>query len=81
MREEITAFAEEMEKIMRENDKEKGDSWKHMDIVLLEVKLDEEINEWKRVRHKIMNIDEKKKELVDIANICMMLWNRLQNNQ
>jgi len=78
IRKEIMEFAKEMERIMQQNDSKKGDSWKHMNIVALEIKLDEEIAEWKEVRHKLQNIDKKMKELIDMANVCMMLWHRLK---
>ena len=69
MRDEIKLFAEEMEKIMKEHDSKKGDSWKTCDIDFLVDKLGTEIKEW---------IDSAKhEELVDISNICMMLWNRI----
>ena len=72
MREEIRKFAEEMERIMSENDAKKGDSWKRCDVRFLDDRLKEEFSEWDNT-NKAGN-----KELVDIANFCMMLWNRLE---
>ena len=84
-RPEIIEFTKEMERVMSENDKEKGDSWKTCDIEFLVDKLEEEIEEWKegndyREHYALMpyNLDSHKKELVDMANVCMMIWHRLE---
>lgn len=57
-----------METTLKRHEKAKGDSWKTCDITFLENKLIEECNEWAETKDK--------HELVDIANICMMLFNR-----
>jgi predicted house-cleaning noncanonical NTP pyrophosphatase (MazG superfamily) len=67
MRDEIKEFTEEMERIMSKHDEKKGDSWKVMTIYQLENKLEEEYIEYMG----------KEDELVDLANICMMLYHRL----
>jgi len=72
MRKEIKEFAEEMERVMQENDAIKRNSWKNLPISYLEHKLIEEYQEW----YLLSNIKNNKKELIDIANICMMLWHR-----
>jgi len=77
MREEIRIFAEQMEKVISEHDKEKGDSWKTMDINNLMEKLIEEAEE---VEEEIRWDYSKrlKDELVDLANFCMMVWKRIE---
>lgn len=71
MRKEIKEFAEEMERVMKKHDKKKGDSWKEEGIDCddyLWEKLDEEYIE---CVHESADI---KKELIDLANVSMMLW-------
>ena len=65
---DVWMFAMSMQATMRKHQKKKGDSWKDCDIVYLENKLVEEIEEYQK--------DYEPHELVDIANMCMMLWNR-----
>ena len=69
VRPELYDFVIAMEKKLQEREEKYGESWKHMSIVDLEDKLQEEINEFDEA------IDSWP-ELVDIANVCMMLWNR-----
>jgi len=57
-----------METTLKKHEKAKGDSWKRCDKNFLYGKLEEEFEEWKASHDK--------HELVDIANICMMLFNR-----
>lgn len=64
----LKEFASAMETYLRMNDESKGDSWKTCDIDFLRNKLNEEIAEWDESGHA--------HELCDIANVCMMLWNR-----
>lgn len=68
MRNEIELFAQAMETTMSRHDKTKGDSWKWCEIEFLKDKLLEEFNELQKTGDK--------HELVDIANICMMLFIR-----
>jgi len=68
MKNEMYLFVTAMENTLEKHQKKKGDSWKDCDIEFLENKLVEEYNEWKDSKDK--------HELVDIANICMMLYNR-----
>ena len=72
MREDLEEFVEEMEKVLSKHDKEKGDSWKTCDKEFLENKLKEEFREWKNTAVPL----NKGVEVIDIANICMMLWHR-----
>lgn len=74
MREEIQNFAEEMERVMEDNSQDKGESWKRMSLGDLNEKLKEELEEWDDEIYS-------KEELVDIADCCMMLWNRLDQEE
>ena len=57
------------------NNASKGDSWKTCDFGFLERKLVEEFSEFMSIRNRSIKDRE---ELVDIANICMMLFLRLE---
>ena len=65
-------FREVMRARLRINQDEKGDSWVTCDIEFLEDKLLEEIEEYLSAKKHV----DKKEEAIDIANICMMLYNR-----
>ena len=67
IRPEIMRFAQRMEEVMRENDKNKGDSWKDMpEFDLLDL-----------LKKEFKEIEEgDEKEFADVGNFCMMLWNR-----
>lgn len=78
IRPEIMEFAEAMELTMRKHDAKKGDSWKDCTISFLGRKLQEEYNE---TEHEFYNLlfsssNNLKSESVDLANVCMMIWNR-----
>jgi len=68
MRDEIKEFAEMMEACMLRHDGVKADSWKTIEKAFLWKKLREEFNE------AVQEPD--REELVDLANIAMMLWQR-----
>lgn len=81
MREEVKKFAEEMESVLKENDYKGG--WDRCSISWLEKRLIKEVGEY---AESSMLVDDegdrsfeqdRKKELVDIANFCMMLHSRL----
>ena len=76
MRPEIWDFAIEMENVMKKHDATKRDSWKICSMNYLFTKLLEEIDELKLERelNKVNNF--RYKELVDVANMCMMIWNK-----
>ena len=65
-------FIEKMKLKLDLNQEEKGDSWTTLDIDFLENKLLEEIDEYLDERRH----GRKSEELIDIANICMMLNHR-----
>ena len=66
----VETFGGYMLMYMDKHQKNKGDSWKTCDIEFLEDKLQEEMAEYTRSNC------EDKAELIDIANIAMMLWLR-----
>ena len=68
MRETIRQFAEAMENVLAANDHKGGWDAERMGIYDLERGLAEEVAEY--------YIDRTSKELIDIANFCMMLWSR-----
>ena len=72
MREEIKEFAEAMEQVMQKHDRYKKDSWKDCKLDYLEKKLVEEYKEWKEGT----TLCPAKAEVIDISNICMMLFHR-----
>lgn len=89
----IKTFSEEMERNMREHDRDKGDSWEGCDLEYLFFKLDDEIKEWHEKvplfdepyanidwidELEMSKVEADRQELIDIANICMMLHNRLK---
>ena len=82
MRDELKHFAMEMEKKLALTDAKYGDSWKSMVIQELLERLRQEWNEFKESvlfdtrgdPEGIPRYDHE--ELIDIANICMMLYNR-----
>jgi predicted house-cleaning noncanonical NTP pyrophosphatase (MazG superfamily) len=68
VREEMKPFIRAMERKMKKNDSEKGDSYKTCSIGYLEDKLLEEVKEYFEKRNR--------NELPDISNICWMLYER-----
>ena len=79
VRKSVKLFAEQMERVLREHDKKKGrKGWKKCLARYLRDKLDEEVSEYKG--HLFFPIDDSKSqaknELIDIANICMMLYDK-----
>ena len=72
MDKDIEFFAAEMEATMNMHKPEKGDSWKTCSIEFLESKLREEFKECQNE----YGLPGETHELVDLANICMMLHNR-----
>lgn len=71
MRDEILDFAKEMDVVMNIHENQKRDTWKTCEVEFLENKLIEEYKEWRS-----STIEPAKKEIIDIANICMMLHHR-----
>jgi len=73
IRPELREFVSAMEQKMAEKDKEYGDSWKSVHGDLLYRKFAEEVAEFE-------DNPTDTSELVDIANVCMMLWKRQTRN-
>lgn len=78
IRKEIMRFAQEMEKIMSKHDKIKSDSWNDCSIRYLFDKLEEEWEEASIAFFNEVDYPKTRKELIDLSNICMMLWHRLK---
>ena len=72
MKNEQALFVMAMKSTLSKHEKTKGDSWKTCDIEFLENKLIEEFEEYQESKDK--------HELIDIANICMFLFNRKLKN-
>lgn len=78
MRKSVRIFADEMERVLKENDYKGG--WQDCLDRYLFQKLNEEVREvereyWRGDERHAFRGDAKKlrKELVDVANVCMML--------
>lgn len=68
----LDGFIEKMRRKLNSKQEKNNDSWVICDIDYLENKLFEEINEYlEDSRH-----GRKSEELIDIANVCMMLHHR-----
>lgn len=67
-------FATAMELKLRKNDYKKG--WRDLPIEALQRMLLLELEEYK-VARDFFGPQAARKELVDVANFCMMLWDRL----
>lgn len=80
IRTEVMEFAEAMERVLKENDKEKGDSWKRMEVSRLELLLTREISELCDASFKKNGSKERRaelrKKLIDVSNLAMMVWQR-----
>lgn len=80
IRPDVLKFAYAMEMTLRKHDAKKGDSWKSCEISFLEQKLDEEYKEYVNESAKFYHWEPVSEtaafELIDIANMAMMLWHR-----
>jgi hypothetical protein len=76
LRPEVREFADEMERELRKHDLKKGDSWKTMDEVVLSYMLTDVWDKLDDLDHE--NPEQECSELIDLANIAMMLWHRLK---
>lgn len=68
----LDRFVEEMKLKLDRNQKKKGDSWTTCEIEFLEQALMTECYEYDQAP----SLMKKANELVDVANFCMMLYNR-----
>ena len=69
-RPEILEFAKAMEATMKKHDARKGNTWKAMSLKELDQLFNNEIEE--------ATINGDRSEWVDVANFCMMIWNRMK---
>lgn len=80
-RKELMDFARAMEKVLRQNDWKQG--WKGDSPTALIDRIWDEIREMEvsmsNYRKNNAQVDDVQKELVDIANFCMMAWDRLES--
>ena len=72
-RKEIVLFALEMEKAMADHDPEKGDSWKDCDVEELRKSFQKKMEDVEDYWH----LTVPQQMLVDLANLCMRLYNRM----
>lgn len=75
LRPSLRRFAESMEQVLRDNDYKSG--WEDCLLQYLEAKLVEEVGEYFRVVASDPNRSGGGKELLDIANFCMMIFERI----
>ena len=86
LRPEVLAFAQAIEKAMRNNDPRKGDSWKECSLYHLMAKLEEEVEEvdsdFETAIHafEIECKPDLLGELVDVGAVAMMPWNRVKDD-
>lgn len=77
---EVRAFAKAMEEVLRQNDFKHG--WKGDSPQALVDRIWDEIRELEPVMvnysKNCAQLEDVQKELVDIANFCMMTWDRLE---
>jgi hypothetical protein len=68
----LDRFVEQMKLKLDQNQEKKGDSWTTCEIGYLEEAMMHECYEYDQAS----SLMKKAKELVDVANFCMMLYNR-----
>ena len=74
----LEAFSDQMLKKLMEKQKVYGDSWRGCLLEILALKLVEEFSEIFATEVSSWRDTEKiRKELVDLANVCFLLWCRL----
>jgi len=73
----LKMFVDEMERKLREKQKEYGDSWKNMSLDRLALRLVEEFSEV----FVYSSAEQVGHELVDVANMALMLWLRLRSSR
>lgn len=75
IRREVLRFTDAMESILQKNDYKGG--WQDCDIQYLQARLVEELGEYfASVAVGAFRGDHAKKELIDIANFCLFIWDR-----
>ena len=73
---QLLPFIKEMDEVLRKNDYKGG--WGDCDVKYLQARLVEEMGEYFALVSKggMSRGESYKKELIDIANFCLMLWDR-----
>lgn len=82
IRQEVKDFAEAMEMVLKENDGKRN--WKDCSREYHESRLIEETGEYFHLKsHDLITSDISKaqKEIVDIANFCMMVFDKLETEK
>ena len=74
----VEEFSREMLKRLKEKQSEYGDSWLEVPLKQLRGRVWEEVEEWLRVVWLMGSEEMEMKELVDIANQCLLLYYRLK---
>lgn len=74
IRPELEDFSLHMEEKLKKNDHKKG--WRELPVEALERLLKLELEEY-YVARDFFGPEAARKELIDVANFCMMLWDRL----
>lgn len=73
VRGEVLVFASHMEKMLQKHDDQKGKrGWKDDSIRGLEERLHQELAEYMETN----GWQNKRREIIDVANFCMMIWDR-----
>ena len=80
----LATYIQEFVNAMRERYMEKvsvyKSSWRTLPIHQLQDRLREQVEEWNEALHTD-NYKEAKKKLVDIGNLCWMIWNRMEETK
>lgn len=74
LRSALSAFASEMEMVLKAHDHKTG--WRLQPVPALTRLLELELQEFK-VAYDYFTVAEARKELIDVANYCMIVWDRL----
>lgn len=72
-------FLVAMDERVEEKQGEHGDSWKTMPITVLSNRLAQNYIEWREAM--LHDREAEKRKLVDLANLCRFLWERLNEKE
>ena len=73
---QVIAFAKAMDDVLTRNDHKGGWDKSNCSVEYLQHRLVEEMGEYFRSLEMDVQPSWRQKELLDIANFCMMLWDR-----
>ncbi len=71
---QVIAFAKAMDEVLCKNDHKGG--WQDCPKSYLEHRLVEEMGEYFRSLESDTLVSKSKKELIDVANFCLFIWDR-----